>query len=409
MNCHRLGPRFRRRLQQNRAESAELMTQFMHLAEIIDGFGGSWSYEWPAFCLGWKLDPLKQWFGGRPSFHARFDGCRFGLTDRRGRPVKKPWVVMTSNRTLAAGLDGFLCQCPRGAHAPCEGSVARSSENYTEVLAQAAIHAIALHYRPECNESDGTYVAPPFPSFNKGCNASCIDSGEKALGSLPPRATAPHAFGGTLFECSSNSSNAVDSCECPESHAEKSNATNRMGGQPSAAKGLTALHMQDAGHVDLSFASSDGLAGDDETSHRCADNCGCSGALGMVTRIISPREPEFHSKRGKAAIDTEVSDLRAECVWDEGSVKEWADVRYERKDGYTPMVGLLFLIMGQKHSELDSGLDVEDPNCPFRARAVFQGSNVRTGDGTPAWMLYQEVGRRVHCLGGKNIGPGTMF
>ena len=112
----------------------------------------------------------------------------------------------------------------------------------------------------------------------------------------------------------------------------------------------------------------------------------------MVTRIISPREPEFHSKRGKAAIEAEVSDLRAESVWDEGSVKEWADVRHERKDGYPPMVGLLFLIMGQKHSELDSGLDVEDPNCPFRARAVFQGSNVRTGDGTPAWMLYQEVG-----------------
>ena len=120
------------------------MTQFMHLAEIVDGFGGSWSYEWPAFCLGWKLDPLKQWFGGRPSFHARFDGCRFGLTDRLCRPVKKPWVVMTSNRTLAASLDGSLCQCPRGAHAPCAGSVARSSENYTEALAQAAIHAIAL-------------------------------------------------------------------------------------------------------------------------------------------------------------------------------------------------------------------------------------------------------------------------
>ena len=254
---------------------------------------------------------------------------------------------MTSNRTLAASLDGLLCQCPRGAHAPCEGSVARSSENYTEVLAQAAIHAIALHYRPECNESDGTYVAPPFPSFNKGCNASCIDSGEKALGSLPPSATAPHAFGGTLFECSSNSSNAVDSCECSESHAEKSNATNRMGGQPSAAKGLAALHMQDAGHVDLSFASSDGLAGDDETSHRCADNCGCSGALGMVTRIISPREPEFHSRRGKAAIDTEVSDLRAECVWDGSSVKEWVDVRHERKDGYPPMVASFSSLWGR--------------------------------------------------------------
>ena len=64
------------------------------------------------------------------------------------------------------------------------------------------------------------------------------------------------------------------------------------------------------------LASSEGLAGDDDTSHRSADNCGYSGALRMVTRIISPRDPEFHSKSGKAAIDAKVSDLRAEFVWD---------------------------------------------------------------------------------------------
>jgi len=306
------------------------MIQFMHLAGIIEGFGGTWSYEWPAYCLGWRLESLQRWFGGRSSFYSRFDGCRFGLTDRHGRPVKKPWAVMTSNRTLAAGLDGFLCQCSRGAHAPCEGSVARSSENYTETLVKAAINAISLQFQHECDEPVCT------------------------------------------------------------------NATE----QPAKAKGLTALHMHGDGHVDLSFASSEGLAGEDETSHRGSDNCGCSGALGMVMRIISPREPEFHSKRGKAAIDAEVSDLRAETVWDESSVKEWADVRHERKDGYPPMVGLLFLIMGQKHSELDSGLDIEDPNCPFRARAVFQGSNVRTGDGTPAWMLYQQIGTGLWCFKG---------
>ena len=42
--------------------------------------------------------------------------------------------------------------------------------------------------------------------------------------------------------------------------------------KPRKAKELTALHMQGDGHVDLSFTSSEGLAGDDETSHRSADN-----------------------------------------------------------------------------------------------------------------------------------------
>ena len=49
------------------------------------------------------------------------------------------------------------------------------------------------------------------------------------------------------------------------------------------------------------------------------------------------------------------------------------------------------LIMGQKHAELDNGSGADDPFCPFRCRRDFQGSNVRTGEGTPAWMLYQEV------------------
>ena len=152
----------------------------------------------------------------------------------------------------------------------------------------------------------------------------------------------------------------------------------------SGKKGLTALKFHDEEQVNLDFASFEGLADEDGVTYRGTDDCSCTGALGMVTRVISPKEPEFHSKRGRAAIDAEVSDLRAAEVWEESSVKEWSDVRHIRKDGYPPMVGLLFLIMGQKHAELDTGADIEDPNCPFRARAVFQGSNVRTGDGTPA-------------------------
>ena len=87
-----------------------------------------------------------------------------------------------------------------------------------------------------------------------------------------------------------------------------------------------------------------------------------------------------------------MGDLIGEQVWRFDTVQEWSKVKSIRKDGFTPMVGLLFLIMGQKNAELDSGLDVDDPSCPFRCRGVFQGSNVRTGDGTPAWLLYQEVG-----------------
>jgi hypothetical protein len=45
MNLHRLGPEFRKRLHERRAESFELMLQFMRLAEIVESFNGTWSLE----------------------------------------------------------------------------------------------------------------------------------------------------------------------------------------------------------------------------------------------------------------------------------------------------------------------------------------------------------------------------
>ena len=59
MNSHKLGPRFRRELHERRAESWELMIQFMQLAELVEEFGSTWNYEWPAYCFGWKIPALQ--------------------------------------------------------------------------------------------------------------------------------------------------------------------------------------------------------------------------------------------------------------------------------------------------------------------------------------------------------------
>ena len=98
--------------------------------------------------------------------------------------------------------------------------------------------------------------------------------------------------------------------------------------------------MHSSDYLDLSFASVEDLPDESGSSHRSKDACGSSGALGMVTRTISPKSTEFHSARGRKAIDEEVGDLRAAKVWREESVREWSEVRHIKKDGYTPMVGL---------------------------------------------------------------------
>lgn len=130
--------------------------------------------------------------------------------------------------------------------------------------------------------------------------------------------------------------------------------------------------------------------------------------LGLVVRTIPASSLEFHSKRGREAIDAEVEDLRKEVTLDESTVCKWPVARIIKHNGFTPMSGLLFMTMGQKNSELVG--KVPDDECPFRARAVLQGSNIRMGDGTPPWMLYQEVGATpsnmasAHCA----LGIGAI-
>ena len=69
------------------------------------------------------------------------------------------------------------------------------------------------------------------------------------------------------------------------------------------------------------------------------------------------------------------------------------------------MSGLLFIIMGQKKSELVG--KVPEDQCPYRARAVFQGSNIRTGDGTLLRMLYQGVGATPGSMASAHYALGV--
>ena len=133
----------------------------------------------------------------------------------------------------------------------------------------------------------------------------------------------------------------------------------------------------------------------------------------MVTRTISPSSAEFHSPKGRDAIEEEISDLHKEGTWDESSVSEWSEVRHIKHNGFTPMSGLLFIIMGQNNAEL--AVKVSDSQCSYRVRGVFQGSNIRMGDGTPPWMLYQEVGATpssmatTHCVLAVGARKGSSF
>ena len=147
-----------------------------------------------------------------------------------------------------------------------------------------------------------------------GRASSSVSSGEKALGSLPPRVPAIQALSGTVPKDSVHgvcwpavSSNlgwplelsyAGDSCECPESEAKALSA---------AVQGEEASEPHRPKHFAASATYS-----------------------GLVTKTIPPSSPDFHSAAGRAAIDKEIGGLRQQTVWDESTVATWSSVKHQR-------------------------------------------------------------------------------
>ena len=104
----------------------------------------------------------------------------------------------------------------------------------------------------------------------------------------------------------------------------------------------------------------------------------------MVTRIVGmnskealcPGAQEAILKESKGIMDRGTSDMEnpmeLDDLWKNLSVKE-------------AMVGRVFCILGKRIAELTEALPT------WKARAVFQGNNIRTKSGADAAQLFQEV------------------
>ena len=127
--------------------------------------------------------------------------------------------------------------------------------------------------------------------------------------------------------------------------------------------------------------------------------------LGLVTRVIPAGSPEFKSAGCKAALDKELARLRAIPVWREDLVEEWSEVR--RKDPKA-MVGRIFAIMGEKHSELAGVAPTVDATAvsSYKCRAVFGGNNIQVSDKTPAHELFTEVSGPPAAMATARIAQG---
>ena len=104
----------------------------------------------------------------------------------------------------------------------------------------------------------------------------------------------------------------------------------------------------------------------------------------LVTRVVKPKSSEAQCEGAKQAVKAELDNMNAKKVWDTDDVYSLTDLLQDPKISEA-MLGRAFTILGVKGEELDDTLK------KWKARIVFQGSNIRTKTGTSAADLFEEV------------------
>ena len=98
--------------------------------------GGIVINEWPKGCSYWKNSQVTAAFADLGLRHqAIVHGCSLGLKSKMGKPIFKPWRLMSNSEDVLVPFHAFVC--PRNHdHAPCAGSETKATESYTDLFAK---------------------------------------------------------------------------------------------------------------------------------------------------------------------------------------------------------------------------------------------------------------------------------
>ena len=143
MSVKRHGEPYLAKLVERRARSLALLANFITVAREVRKHGGHVSFEWPRYATGWMRSEIINMISEFNMFEATFDGCRFGLTDKKGNPIKKPWRVVTTCQTLASELNKHKCSHPSGfKHSLAEGSKTAQTAFYPAAMCQTILNTL---------------------------------------------------------------------------------------------------------------------------------------------------------------------------------------------------------------------------------------------------------------------------
>lgn len=145
-----------KRLAHQLRESKRLFKSFTKRAELVLELGGTVSFEWPRPSSGWKRPDVVAFFEAHPEFQeVNFDGCAFGLRSKSGKPIKKPWRVLSSSKRIIEACQDKICSCDH-EHERCAGAETARSAMYPPQMAHLITQAF---YPSKCAQQH----APAMP------------------------------------------------------------------------------------------------------------------------------------------------------------------------------------------------------------------------------------------------------
>ena len=136
------GAEYRKRHAKEVAASRALFIRFKEHAETALSHGHDVTFEWPRYSDSWKRKDVMDFFKHSRSMSVDFDGCRFGVCDDKGRPLKKPWRLMTTSQGIVDAFRDICCKHKPDEHGEGRGKALERTGFYTQPLCELVAKTI---------------------------------------------------------------------------------------------------------------------------------------------------------------------------------------------------------------------------------------------------------------------------
>ena len=321
LNAARLGPSFRAYLRRQKSQSKKLFASFADRAELVLSRGGTVTFEWPRYNDGWEREDVKTFFANHPEFvEVLFDGCAVGMKSKDGKPIRKPWKLMTTSLRIKAFFENMKCSHDPSEHAKAAGSETARTAFYPQEMTELIISALYL--------SKVQVHAPAMP---------CVHP-----------APSPHEHREI------------------EQHLRHVSALSGFEDLAIAVESDEQAHNMVSELLDLEALLGNSIAEDSSEVHA------------MVTKLLS-RAEMLNDPRALQAIREEAEGLVKAGTWDLDSVQEYQSVKDQaRKSGVSVHFGQLMTIASIKFFELAQHLQ------KMKGRIVYRGDCAKDENGAAA-------------------------